>query len=362
MRDDFPFAIIIKFGNRAIELSSQACVSPEMKVAVFALVLMPLICGAAEPLLPTAEGMTWNYDLVQERPSSSLDLTEPNEQERLRVTYRLGGIQKIDNKDLQRLEIYRGDTLDSIDLLAVEERGIVCPARTDSKGSITKLIPPQMMLSTPLKTGTSWDFDGTIGDTKVNQRYEIRGEEDIAVPAGKFHAWRIHCEQTSPRAASIDRWFVPGTGFVKVVTTINGPSGLLLQKTSLDLKETPKIKAQPETKSAAESGKLSVGLSKEPAGDFTTSFTSNTPAIYARWQGSGLHAPANIRAVLIAETVANVATGHEMDEDSAVASASNSRGTLTLDRPDEGWVPGNYRVDFFVDDAPAGTVKLKISK
>ena len=333
-----------------------------MKIAVSALVLMPLICGAAEPLLPTAEGTTWNYDLVQEKPSDSLDLTEPNEREQIAVTYRLGGIQKIDNKDLQRLEIYRGDTLDSIDLIAVEERGIVCPARANPQGAITKFIPPQMMLSAPVTKGKHWKFEGTVGETEVSQDYETVGEEDIAVPAGKFHAWRIHCEQTSPRSASIDRWFVPGTGFVKVVTTINGPSGLLLQKTSLDLTEPPKIKAQPKAKSATESRKLSVGLSKEPAGDFTTSFASSTPVIYARWQGSGLHVPANIRAVLIAEAVANVGTGYEMEEDSAVAPASDSRGALTLDRPDEGWVPGNYRVDFFVDDAPAGTVKLKISK
>ncbi len=54
-----------------------------MKIGVSALVLMPLICGAAEPLFPTAEGTTWNYDLVQEKPSDSLDLTEPNEQEQI---------------------------------------------------------------------------------------------------------------------------------------------------------------------------------------------------------------------------------------------------------------------------------------
>src|ERR1700680_1658980 len=125
--------MISNFSNRAIELSSHACVSPEMKFAVFALLLMPLICGAAElPLLPTTEGTTWNYDLVREKPSDDFDLTEPNEEEHLAVSYRLGGIEKIDNKDLQRLEIYRGDTLESVDLIAVEERGIICPARTDS--------------------------------------------------------------------------------------------------------------------------------------------------------------------------------------------------------------------------------------
>src|SRR5207302_9017336 len=98
---DFAFAIIIKFTDRAIELSSHVCVSSKMKVVAFALVLMPLICGAAEPLLPMAEGTTWNYELVQERPSASLDLTEPDEQERLSVSYRVGGTAKIDNRDLR---------------------------------------------------------------------------------------------------------------------------------------------------------------------------------------------------------------------------------------------------------------------
>src|SRR3981081_2398018 len=108
--NDFAFAIIIQFSNRAIELSSHACVSPEMKIAAFTLVLMPLVCSAAElPLLPTAEGTTWNYDLVQEKPSGDFDLTEPNEQEQIAVTYRLGATEKIDNKDLQRLEINRDD-------------------------------------------------------------------------------------------------------------------------------------------------------------------------------------------------------------------------------------------------------------
>jgi hypothetical protein len=334
-----------------------------MKVARFALVLMPLICGAAEPpLLPTTEGTTWNYDLVQEKPSSSLDLTEPNEQEQIGVTYRLGGIEKIDNKDLRRLEIYRGENLESVDLIAVEEGGIICPARANPQGVITKFIPPQLMLPSPLRNGKHWKFEGAIGEKKVNQSYEVAGEEDIAVPAGKFHAWRIHCEQTSPSEASIDRWFVPGTGFVKVVTTINGASGLLLQKTSLDLKETPKVKTQPDAKSDAESGKLSVGLSKEPAGDFTTTFASNTPAIYARWQGRGLRARANIRVVWIAENVGGVASDHEMDEASAVARTPNSNGTFSLSQLEGGWGPGNYRVEFYVDNAPATTVKFKISK
>src|SRR2546427_3656939 len=244
-----------------------------MKVAVFALGLLPLVCGAAEPpLFPSAEGTTWNYDLVQEKPIESFDLTEPKEEVHLAVTYRLGGIEKIDNKDLRRLEIYRDHTLESVDLVAVEERGIICPARVDSQGTITRLIPPQLMLSTPLKTGAGWNFDGTIANAKVKQHYEITGEEEVDVPAGKFHAWRIHCEQTSPAPATIDRWFVPGSGFVKVETAVKGASGGVLQKTSLTLKEPPKIAAAPNKNSAPESEKLSASVSSKPSGELKTDF------------------------------------------------------------------------------------------
>ena len=334
-----------------------------MKIALFALVLMPFICGAAElPLLPTTEGTTWNYDLVQEKPSDDFDLTQPNEEEHLAVIYRLGGIEKVDNKDLQRLEIYRGDTLESVDLIAVEESGITCPARVDSQGAMTKLVPPQIMLATPLKTGSTWNFDGTIGNTKVNQRYEIVGEEDVELPAGKFHAWRIRCEQTSPAPATIDRWFVPGTGFVKVETVAKAPSGGVLQKSSLNLKERPKVAAAPQKSPTPPSEKLSAGVSSEPTGEFKAELKADTPAIYARWRGQGLPDHAKIRAVFIAENVADVSADYEIDESSTIAPTPNASGAFTLSRPEEGWAPGNYRVEFFLEDEPAERVKFKISK
>jgi len=354
--------MIMKFSKRAIELSPHACVSSRMKVAAFALTLMPLISIAAEPLFPTAEGTIWNYELVQERPSDSLDLTEPNEEEHFAVTYRLGGVEKIDNKDLRRLEIYRGDALENIDLIAIEERGIVCPARMNGEGTLTKLIPPQQMLALPLQSGGGWTFNGTIGDTKVKQRYEIAGEEDVDVPAGKFHAWRIRCGQTLPVPAIIDRWFVPATGFVKVETTLKGPSGSVLQKTSLKLKERPKVGPAPQTKTRTQPNKLSAGVSSEPNGEFKTEFKSDTPAIYARWHGHELREQAEIRAIFVAENVADVSADYEIDESHAVAPAPDSGATFTLSKPERGWAPGSYRIEFFVDNEPAAAVKFKISK
>jgi hypothetical protein len=361
-RDDFAFAIIIKFSHRAIELSPHGCVSPEMKIAVSALVLAPLVCLASEPLLPTAEGTIWNYDLVQERPSEGFDLTEPNKQERIAVTYRLGTSERIDNKDLQRLEVYRGDTLESVDLIMADENDMICAARMDTQRNLTKINPPQQLVKRPFQSGTTWDFDGTISDTKVNQHYEIVGEEDVDVPAGKFHAWRIHCEQTSPSTATIDRWFVPTIGFVKVETAVKGESGGTLQKTSLKLKELPKVASAPQKNTAPQPEILSAGVSSEPKGEFKAQFKIDTPAIYARWHGQGLPEHTKIRASFIAENVADVSADYEIDETSAVAPNPNSSGTFTLSRPEGGWAPGNYRVEFFIDHQPAETVKFKITK
>ena len=348
--------------NRAIELWLQLRVSPKMKLVSFAIFLAPFAVIAAEPLFPTAEGTTWNYELIQERTSDAVDLTEPNEEEHFAVTYRLGGVQKIDRIDLRRLEVYRGDELDSVDLISIEQNGIACPARTDAKGAIIKLLPPQMMLETPLQKGTRWKFDGTIGTANVNQQYEIVGEEDVDVPAGKFHAWRIHCEQTSPAPATIDRWFVPGTGFVKVVTAVKGESGIALQKNSLNLKARPKVEPAVRNSPASNAEKLSAEVSNESNGAVQDNLKADAPTIYAKWHGRALPAEAKVRAVFIAENVADVTADYQIDEMETTAPARNSGGTFTLSQPEGGWAPGNYRLEFYVDDTLAQTVKFKIVK
>jgi hypothetical protein len=333
-----------------------------MKIAALVLALAPVVSLAADPLLNMSEGTTWNYELTQERPSESLDLTEPNAQEQFAVTYRLGGTQKVDNKDWQRLEIYRGDSLESVDLVIADAEGMTCGARMDANGNIAKFSPSQQLVQRPFTAGTNWNFEGTVGETKVSQHYEIAGEEDVVVPAGKFHAWRIHCEQMVPRPATIDRWFVPTIGFVKVETAVKGESGSVLQRTSLQLKEPPKIEAAPRKNATTEIGKLSAGLASEPNGTFKTEFKSDTPAVYACWRGHELREKPEIRAVFIAENVADTSADYQIDESKATAPSPNSSGIFTLSRPENGWTPGNYRIEFFVNDELAQTVKFKIEK
>jgi hypothetical protein len=151
-------------------------------------------------------------------------------------------------------------------------------------------------------------------------------------------------------------------GFVKVDTAVKGPSGGTLQKTVLELKEPPKIEPAPHKNATTEIGKLSFGLALEPTGVFRTEFKSDAPAIYVCWRGHGLRPSSEIRAVFVAENVADVSTDYQIDESKAAVPSPNSSGIFILSKPDTGWTPGAYRIDFFLDNDLADTVKFKITK
>lgn len=80
---------------------------------------------------------------------------------------------------------------------------------------------PELFLTLPLAKGATWKygpFDARVGD-----------DEDVVVPAGKFHATRLELVlgKGVPRpicnvigmAGSITIWFAPGTGIVKQTWT-----------------------------------------------------------------------------------------------------------------------------------------------
>ena len=204
-------------------------------------------------------------------------------------------------------------------------------------------------------------FDGQAGDLNVHQQYNVTGEEDIEVPAGEFHAFHIRGEQSSPSRMTIDRWFVPGTGIIKDVTTMRAADGDLLERISLELAERPKIENRPEVKSEATSKRLSVSFANDQFGKPTTTFSSDTPQIYVRWQGRRLRKGGKVKAVWIAgEHRRGFSRGYKVDEASATVESQNARGAFTLARPEEGWAVGDYRVEFYVDDVLVETAKIKI--
>ena len=162
---------------------------------------------------------------------------------------------------------------------------------------------------------------------------------------------------------TIDRWFAIGTGIVKDVTAMRATNGDLLQRISLELAERPRVTDRPEVKPDAAPKKLSVSLSSERFGKPTTTFSSGTPQIYARWQGHRLRKGAKVRAVWIAENIGDDAPpDYKVDEASAIAESPTTPGVFTLSRPDDGWAIGDYRAEFYVDDVLVETVKLRIVK
>src|SRR6266513_1984841 len=260
----------------------------------------------AAPVIPTVPGTTWRYNMTEEI-GKGLNLpnvkADADGKIRLPVLYRLEGTENVDGKDLLKFEMHRAGIITNTDLLSVDDHGIFCWARINLDGELVNFNPPQTMIAAPLKKGAAWDFNGQAGDLKVQQHYDVVGEENIGVPAGKFQAFRIHGEQTAPNRMTIDRWFAPGVGIVKDVTAMQDAKGDLLQRISLELVESPKIVERPEVKSDATPKQLAVSLAKDRFGKPTTTFSSNTPEIYARWQGQRLRQGAKVKAVWIAENI-----------------------------------------------------------
>jgi hypothetical protein len=337
-----------------------------MKIIFILTVSVTATMSIAAPIIPTAPGMTWRYNMTQEMDHGlSVPDVKPDPDGRIRtaVVYRIDGTENVDGKELLKFEMHRAGVITNTDLLTVDGRGVLCWARINLDGEWIKFNPPQPMIAMPLKRGASWNFDGQAGDLKVQQHYEVTGEEGVQVPAGKFHAFRIRSEQTSPSPMTIDRWFAAGTGIVKDITTMRATNGDLLERISLELAEPPRITDRPEIKPEAAPKKLSVSFAKDEFGKASTTFSSDTPQIYARWKGQRLRRGAKVRAVWIAENIGeDVPPDYKVDEASAIAESPTAHGAFTLSRPEDGWAIGDYRAEFYVDDVLVETVKIKIVK
>jgi hypothetical protein len=325
-----------------------------------------LATALAAPLVPTTPGTTWRYSMTAEIGKGlTISNLKPDidGKVRLPVLYRLDGIEDLDGREVLKFEMHRAGSITNTDLLTVDEHGIICWARINLDGELIKFNPPQTMVAAPLKQGATWNFDGQAGDLKVHQRYDVTGEEDIEVPAGEFHTFHIRGEQSSPSRMTIDRWFAPGIGIVKDVTTMRATDGDVLERISLELVERPKMQNRPEVKSDIASKRMSVSFARDQFGKASTVFSSDTPQIYVRWQGRRLRKGGKVKAVWIAENIGDdFPQDYKVDEASATVENHNARGVFTLARPEVGWAIGDYRVEFYVDDVFVDVAKLKVVK
>lgn len=108
--------------------------------------------------------------------------------------------------------------------------------------------------------------------------------------------------------------------------------------------------------------KLSLEISDRPNGEPKQEISSAVVNIFARWRGRGLGERAKVRVVWIAENVGDIAPpNYEIDDASTIVSG-DAHGAFTLSRPIDGWAPGAYRVNLYVNGTLAASVHLRILK
>ncbi len=353
-----------------------------MRIGSLVVILgLPAAIAAAEPIVPTADGTTWQYETTEELggPAAAPPTSAA-------VIVRVGR-QTFAGKEFIKLETSTDEVVTRTELMTLDDHGWVCHFRAGKDGRMAKLDPPQTIVPATIKAGDSWESDGEVAGMEMHQRFVVSSEETVTVAAGTFRAFRIHCEDASVMSAKLDRWFFPGVGFVKETTVVRGPTGGLLQRTTLELQKRPEVIAKApaspppttaaptatptapmrgpavETDPEQASKKLTVEVSTDPTGGMKTEFKSDVQNIYVRWHGKGLPKDAKVRVSWIAEDVGDLAEPNfVIDETESVAPAPDASARFTLGRPPDGWAEGKYRVEFYVNDELEETVRVTIVK
>ncbi|MFL6539323.1 MAG: hypothetical protein ACJ8HU_01015 [Chthoniobacterales bacterium] len=94
-----------------------------------------------------------------------------------------------------------------------------------------------------------------------------------------------------------------------------------------------------------------------------TKFAAKTPSIIIRWHGENLPVGGTVRVAWVAEDVGDlVESGFVIDQTRTQVETSKFGARFTISRPRDGWAPGKYRVDLFVDDELKDTLGVTIEE
>ena len=316
----------------------------------------------AETIFPSTPGANWEYEVAD----SSAGRVPPRV-----LTVIIAGEEKVEGKEVLKLETRAADVLQKTELITADERGVFCLRRSTAHGNSASFEPPQRLLPAELKLGAKWELDDEVGGAERHQQFTVAAEEDVIVPAGTFHAYRFDAEEPWPISIAIQRWFAPGTGFVKDITTTRGPNGRLLSRVTKVLKKfSPTAAPLPNESQAASPTPLAASLSpamtiavaKERDGEPTTEFRSNAPNIFVRWRGEHLPVDGIVRVAWVAEDVGDVAPANfVVDQSETIVGVPEARAQFTLSRPRDGWATGKYRVDVYLDDKLLQSARVTIA-
>ena len=93
-----------------------------------------------------------------------------------------------------------------------------------------------------------------------------------------------------------------------------------------------------------------------------TKFSAKAPQLVVFFVGDRVKVGEKVRGVWIGEDVGTAAPKNtKIAEDTVSITAEGQNGAFTLSRPTKGWPVGKYRVELFVNDKLAETVKFEVT-
>ena len=107
--------------------------------------------------------------------------------------------------------------------------------------------------------------------------------------------------------------------------------------------------------------KVKTVMTTGPENEPVTTFESDTPELYAMFKKQGIKNGDKVRGVLIAEDVGNAAPANtKVLEPTLDLDGDTEDGEFNFSKPDNGWPVGKYRVEIYVNDKLADTVKFTV--
>jgi len=103
-------------------------------------------------------------------------------------------------------------------------------------------------------------------------------------------------------------------------------------------------------------------LSNSRGGTAMQTFRPTTGKIYLRAKLVDVSAGSTVKGAWIAEKTRVAPPNYKIDEKELKVFPMMNEVTYSLSKPNAGWPEGDYRVDLYIDNKPAGNVKFHVAK
>ena len=107
---------------------------------------------------------------------------------------------------------------------------------------------------------------------------------------------------------------------------------------------------------------LHAQLVEELGGNEVKEFSADVAKIYALWKGDTVKAGDKVRGVWIATDVGEAAPKDTKIDEATVTANASTEGQFSLSKPNKGWPVGEYRLELYVGDKLAQTLKFTITE